>query len=99
MCSVIEACGRNGVARIGLADGTVIEFAIGLPAQQEPDKSIDYSAKVVDNRNVQAISSPYDTLLDDSKQMEMELEDLALNNPVAYEQLIINRIAEGASND
>ena len=87
------------MARIGLADGTVIEFAIGLTAQQEPDKSIDYSAKVVDNRNVQAIASPYDTLLDDSKQMEMELEDLALNNPVAYEQLIINRIAEGVSND
>ena len=87
------------MARIGLADGTVIEFAIGLAPQQEPDKSIDYSAKVVDNRNVQAIASPYDTLLDDSKQMEMELEDLALNNPVAYEQLIINRIAEGVSND
>ena len=87
------------MARIGLADGTVIEFAIGLTPQHEPDNSIDYSAKVVDNRNVQAIASPYDTLLDDSKQMEMELEDLALNNPVAYEQLIINRIAEGVSND
>ena len=96
---MIEACGRNGVARIGLADGTVIEFAIGMPQQQEQDISIDSSIKVVDNRNVQASTSPYDTLLDDSKQMEMELEDLALNNPVAYEQLIINRIAEGVSND
>ena len=96
---MIDACGRNGVRRIELGDGIIIEFGIVGYNEQTEHCQIDYSPKVVDNRNV-PVSTPIEVAkADDAIQMEMELEDLALNNPVAYEQLIINKLAEGNTDD
>lgn len=98
ICQIIEACGRNGVSKISLADGTMIEFVIGsiVNNQQQP---IDYSPIVVDNRTVEAPLNPQDERLLSSLQIEMELDDLAVNDPVTYEAIVSSRIAEGIQND
>ena len=99
LCQIIDACGRNGVRRIELGDGIIIDFGIAGNNEQKELGQIDYSPKVVDNRNV-PVHSPIEVVkIDDTLQMEMELDDLALNDPVAYEQLIINKIAEGNTDD
>ena len=99
LCQVIEACGRNGVRRIELGNGVSIDFGLDFAQQHSANDFIDYSPKVVDNRNVHSPIAPESVRLDDKMQMEMELEDLALTNPIAYEQLIIDRLAEGVTHD
>ena len=98
ICQIIEACGRNGVGKISLADGTTIEFISGY-VSQSIEQPIDYSPIVVDNRKVEAQVDRHEDMLSNSRQIEMELDDLALNDPMAYEILISNKIAEGISND
>jgi len=53
----------------------------------------------VDNRNVPSHTPIEVAQIDDAMQMEMELDDLALTDPITYEQLIINKMAEGITND
>ena len=98
ICSIIEACGRNGVSRISLADGTTIEFIAGN-VSQNVEQPIDYSPIVVDNRTVGVKVDAQDDMLSNSRQIEMELDDLALNDPMAYELLISNNIAQGIADD
>ena len=99
LCQIIDACGRNGVRHIELGNGVVIDFGIDAHNEQQALSSIDYSPKVVDNRNV-PVHSPIEVAkADDAMQIEMELDDLALTDPVTYEQLIINKMAEGITND
>lgn len=86
------------MSSIRLADGTVIEFAIGAMTQKV-EQPIDYGPIVVDNRTIEAPLNPQDERLVNSLQLEMELDDLALNDPAAYEALVSSRLAEGIEND
>ena len=99
LCQIIDACGRNGVRHIELGNGVVIDFGAAAYNEQPELTSIDYSPKVVDNRNVPLHTPVEVAQVDDAMQMEMELDDLALTDPVTYEQLVINKMAEGITND
>lgn len=99
LCQIIDACGRNGVRHIELGNGVVIDFGAAAYNVQPELCSIDYSPKVVDNRNVPSHTPIEVAQIDDAMQMEMELDDLALTDPITYEQLIINKMAEGITND
>ena len=95
---MIDACGRNGVVQITLPDGTSISFS-GSIVDSRYNQPIDYSDKVLDNRIMDGSVSPTMTKADSSEQLSFVLDDLALSDPLEYERIITEQIAEGRNDD
>lgn len=89
VCAIIDACGRNGVRRFSM-NSIVIEF--GEPEPAEELQAVDTDANMLDNDTT---DSQPETRIEDDSDPETDadlvadaLEDLAISDPLAYEEEI-----------